>query len=152
MTNPCNCKAEHWQPHADTCPAKPRKREYVSFQAQLEGVAAMGSAASHLVLQSLVAQAANVVEALMTRNEQLRGNLSLAEEGLANATQEIEGLKTDRDLWREQAASVQRLATQEIGDLRALLQPLICLCQQISNKPSAHGEQCPYRTLTEGGK
>jgi hypothetical protein len=22
MTNVCNCKAEHWQPHADTCPAK----------------------------------------------------------------------------------------------------------------------------------
>lgn len=22
MTNPCTCKAEHWQPHADACPAK----------------------------------------------------------------------------------------------------------------------------------
>lgn len=25
MTNPCTCKAEHWQPHADSCPAyKPK--------------------------------------------------------------------------------------------------------------------------------
>jgi hypothetical protein len=22
MTNPCTCKAEHWQPHAEGCPAK----------------------------------------------------------------------------------------------------------------------------------
>jgi hypothetical protein len=40
--------------------------------AQLEGAAAMGDACSKLVLQSLVAQAANVLRKLMAENRQLR--------------------------------------------------------------------------------
>lgn len=39
--------------------------------AQLEGAAAMGAACSHLVLQSLVAQSAKVIEKLAFDNEQL---------------------------------------------------------------------------------
>jgi len=43
------------------------------------------------------------IDALRQENEQLRGNLSLAEEGLANATQEIEQLKAERDQWKKRA-------------------------------------------------
>jgi hypothetical protein len=126
MTGECTCKAEHWQPHADSCPAKQHKRsvvrEYVSFQAQLEGVAALGSAASHLVLQSLVAQAANVVERLVLDKEQLRGNLSLAEEGLANYALEVERKNSLIDLQDAAQTSLHaenvrlRMALQEIAD------------------------------------
>lgn len=34
---------------------------------------------------------------------QLRGNLSLAEEGLANYAQEVEQLKAERDQWKKRA-------------------------------------------------
>jgi hypothetical protein len=91
-------------------------KEYVPFQAQLEGVAAMGSAASHLVLQSLVAQAANVVEKLMTDNEQLRGNLSLAEDGLAAAMQELRDGGTLLVKYREEIERLRGCWSEALGN------------------------------------
>jgi hypothetical protein len=56
--------------------------------------------------------------------EQLRGNLSLAEEGLANATQENASLTTQRDHWleiaREKDTEIERLQAQ-LRDCEQLL-------------------------------
>jgi len=45
----------------------------------------------------------NVEVVLASDYDQLRGELSLAEEGLANYQQEIEQLKAERDQWKKRA-------------------------------------------------
>jgi len=77
MTGECTCNREHWQPHAESCPAyKPRPL---------------------LTIENIRSGAfpsdAHAVGFLLGEVDILRGNLSLAEEGLANAMQEIERLK-----------------------------------------------------------
>jgi len=56
------------------------------------------------------------------------------------------------DKKHEDMPSVSRTLSDEVDRLRQLLKPHFCLCQERKTDPSAHGEQCPYRTLTEGGK
>jgi hypothetical protein len=90
MTNPCTCKAEHWQPHADSCPQANQNKPSVVTNEQFP----------------TYEQLAEGWKQMQAERDHLRGNLSLAEEGLASAMQEIKELTVDRDLWREQAASV----------------------------------------------
>lgn len=52
---------------------------YNPLLAQLEGATAMGAASSHLVLQSLVAQSANVLKGLMAENKRLKRELKESE-------------------------------------------------------------------------
>lgn len=68
----------------DTLPAV--SKAWNPLLAQLRGAAAMGSAASHLVLQSLVAQSALVLENLMVENERLQSQV-------ARLAQEVETLQ-----------------------------------------------------------
>ena len=56
---------------------------------------------------------------------QLRGNLSMAEEGLASATQELDGMTTQRDHWleiaREKDAEIERLKLSQSEAEREML-------------------------------
>jgi hypothetical protein len=107
MINPCTCKAEHWQPHAESCPAykpKPLTNELPRIPPKhlKDGCYARADALeAHL----------NAAKMEIT---QLRGNLSLAEEGLASAVQEAER-------WKAQEQITYRAAEREYHRLRDLL-------------------------------
>lgn len=51
------------------------KEQWNPLLAQLEGAAAMGDSCSRLVLQSLVAQSANVLKKLMAENKRLEATV-----------------------------------------------------------------------------
>jgi hypothetical protein len=92
MTNPCTCKAEHWQPHADSCPAKQFNPQCIHIP---DGsVVISGEVFDHFC--GFARQQKACDEAI----DQLRGNLSLAEEGLASYAQENQQLRDDNAICR----------------------------------------------------
>lgn len=84
--------------------------QYTPFIAQLEGVASMGASASHLVLQSLVAQSANVVERLVKENERLEAKWRAEGDAYIDAKDEIERLRGELAEARKGEALSDRIA------------------------------------------
>jgi regulator of replication initiation timing len=152
MTNPCTCKAEHWQPHADTCPAKQFHPQCIHIP---DGsVVISGEVFDHFC--GFARQQKAYDEAI----EQLRGNLSLAEDGLANYALEVEQLKDrlatqkgvianhvegEREIERLRTALRQlaHKAGEELGGFHSLV---TFAEEALGNEPTAHE---PSEPLTD---
>jgi hypothetical protein len=63
MTNPCTCKAEHWQPHANSCPVQNKPTTTMTHVEELRHVAAMESC-SWDYAQKLMRSSADEIERL----------------------------------------------------------------------------------------
>ncbi len=91
---------------------------------------------------------------LMEDNRRLRQELSLAEEGLANATQELENAKHDIERLMAAASAeaneVERLRRQN-ERLAAALFRHACYCGCGSPEPGLHREDCAYRVACTPG-
>lgn len=151
MTNTCTCKAEHWQPHADSCPlAKQSKNAAVRNESHTDLYPALQTAIAKIEDQKReIERLGQSLEPNITVSKardaeiqrlqvdlswhtnyhresekshqrkddeltQLRGNLSLAEDGLAAATQEIQ---RHQQLRMEGSAYIAGLQ-QEIAQLK----------------------------------
>jgi hypothetical protein len=114
--------------------------QYNPLLAQLEGAAAMGSACSHLVLQSLVAQSAKVIEKIDTANASLRAALQKRDQEVAELRNDLTAARLERNALKNNLDSATRWPAASVHPGPR------CICNECQNRfPSATPQEAYAR-------
>jgi hypothetical protein len=143
MTGECTCNREHWQPHAESCPAyKPKPLltvENIRSGAVPSDAHAVGFLLGEIEkLDERLETQKGVIANYVEGERILRGNLSLAEEGLATYALEVERLRTIVN------------GCPVCAELAANIKPALEPCEQRCEFVGMYDIQCALKAGHEG--